>query len=55
MFLGLVDSPDGTITADPIAPATGGPFQKALIVTGDGSIGVSNFFGRAAFPNELAL
>lgn len=34
--------------------ATGGPFQKALVVTGDGSIGVSNFFGRAAFPNELA-
>ena len=34
--------------------SSGGPFQKALVVTGDGSIGASNFFGRAAFPNELA-
>jgi hypothetical protein len=31
-----------------------GPFQKALVVTGDGSIGASNYFGRAAFPNVLA-
>jgi hypothetical protein len=31
-----------------------GPFQKALVVTGDGSIGVSNYFGRAVFPNVLA-
>lgn len=34
--------------------SSGGPFQKALVVTGDGSIGASTFFGRAAFPNELA-
>lgn len=31
-----------------------GPFQKALVVTGDGSIAASNFFGRAAFPSDLA-
>lgn len=31
-----------------------GPFQKALVVTGDGSIGVSNYFGRAAFPRDVA-
>lgn len=30
-----------------------GPYQKALVVDGNGSIGVSNFFGRAAFPNDL--
>ncbi len=31
-----------------------GPFQKSLVVTGDGSIGASNYFGRAAFPNDIA-
>ncbi len=34
--------------------ASDGPFQKTLVVTGDGSIGASNYFGRAAFPNVLA-
>lgn len=34
--------------------STDGPFQKPLVVTGDGSIGASNYFGRAAFPNVLA-
>lgn len=31
-----------------------GPYQKALVVTSDGSIAASNFFGRAAFPSDLA-
>ncbi len=30
-----------------------GPHQKALVVSGDGSIGASNFFGRASFPGDL--
>lgn len=34
--------------------SSNGPFQKPLVVTGDGSIGASTFFGRAAFPNDVA-
>ena len=30
-----------------------GPYQRALVVSGDGSIGASNFFGRASFPGDL--
>jgi hypothetical protein len=44
--------PDGTLLNRRLS--SDGPFQKALVVTGDGSIGASNYFGRAAFPNVLA-
>jgi hypothetical protein len=43
---------DGVLLNRRLSPD--GPYQKALVVTGDGSIAVSNFFGRAAFPNVLA-
>lgn len=30
-----------------------GPPQRALVISGDGSIGASNFFGQASFPGDL--